>query len=253
MRLGALLGPIVAASASPNSLAEQARTFAGEGFQSLWSAQAIGRGFMLSDPFVALAVAASVTQDVEIGTAVVQVPLYQPADLAHRVLSLQQICGDRLLLGVGAGSTERDFAAFARDHAARFRTFRASMTSLTAIFADGSLGTVDLSPWAAVRGGPPLLLGSWGRGVETAAKSYAGWIASAAYRTPDEVIAALQRFRAAGGGRAIVSTIQLGRDADLGRTREMLARFADAGFDDAVVMLLPGGPDARAVRTLVAR
>ena len=60
MRLGALLGPMLP-NASATFLAEQSRTFAGEGFESLWSVQAIGRGFVMSDPFVALSVAASVT------------------------------------------------------------------------------------------------------------------------------------------------------------------------------------------------
>ncbi len=126
------------------------------------------------------------------------------------------------------------------------------MGELRRIFADGKLGEVDLSPWAAVRGGPPMLLGAWGgNGVERAAKSYSGWIASAAYRTPAEVIAALQRFRGAGGRRAIVSTIQLGASTDLGATRDVLGAFATAGFDDAVVMLMPGGPTAAHVRRLV--
>ena len=80
MRLGALLGP-VAQSQNPQELAQQARSYAAEGFDSLWSAQAIGRGFMITDPFVTLAVAASVTEDVELGTAVLQLPLYHPVDV----------------------------------------------------------------------------------------------------------------------------------------------------------------------------
>ena len=253
MRLGALLGPIAPAQAgSSRYLAEQARAFEGEGFASLWSVQAIGRGFPITDPFVALAIAAAVTESVEIGTAVVQVPLYHPVDLAHRVLSLMQACGDRFLFGVGAGSTQKDFDALGRDYTTRFRTFSERMTELRRIFADGRLAEIELSPWPAVRGGPPLLLGAWGGGgVERAAKSYSGWIASAAYRSPAEVIAALQRFRAAGGRRAVVSTIQLGPATDLGATRAMLADFAAAGFDDAVVMLLPGGPSPAQVRALL--
>jgi alkanesulfonate monooxygenase SsuD/methylene tetrahydromethanopterin reductase-like flavin-dependent oxidoreductase (luciferase family) len=207
---------------------------------------------MLSDPFVALAVAATATDNVEIGTAVIQVPLYQPVDLAHRVLSLMQVCGDRLRLGVGAGSTRHDFEAFGRDYDRRFADFTATTAALRRLFADGRLAdAADLSPWPTVRGGPPLLLGSWGNGVERAAKSFAGWIASAAYRTPTQVISALTRYRSAGGSRAIVSTIQLGPRTDLGRTREQLAEFAAAGFDDAVVMLLPGGPAPSSVRALV--
>jgi hypothetical protein len=95
------------------------------------------------------------------------------------------------------------------------------------------------------------LLGSWGRGVARAAREYDGWIASGAYRQPDEVIEALRRYRAAGGGRAVVSTIQLGPRTDLGELRERLGRFAAAGFDDAVVMFLPGAPAPSVVRALV--
>ena len=86
---------------------------------------------------------------------------------------------------------------------------------------------------------------------EGAANSFDGWIASGHYRTVDEVNAALDRYRAAGGGRAIVSTIQVSGDTDLGELQEKLQRFAQAGFDDAVVMLLPGAPTAAVVRQLI--
>jgi len=125
------------------------------------------------------------------------------------------------------------------------------MTSLREIFSSGALGASSLSPWPSVVGGPPLFLGSWGHGVERAATEFDGWIASANYRTPDQVVAALRRYRSAGGGRAIVSTIQVAPDADLGKLGAMLAQFADAGFDDAVVMFLPGAPEPSAVRALV--
>ena len=250
MKLGALLGPI-ADGAVARTLAEQARRYTGEGMQSLWSAQAIGRGFMITDPFVTLSVAATVAESVEIGTAVVQVSLYHPVDLAHRVFSLQQICGERLILGVGAGSTERDFAAFGRDYPQRFKNFHSAVSDLRLLFAEGRLGGVELSPWSAVAGGPPLFLGSWGRGVVSAAKQFDGWIASANYRSADEVVAALQSYRVAGGGRAIVSTIQIGPGTDLGELEARLDRFQDAGFDDAVVMFLPGAPAPAAIRRLV--
>ena len=69
----------------------------------------------MPDPFVTLAVAATATDAVELGTATVQVPLHHPADLAHRMLSLQLVCGDRLTLGLSPGSTAADFAALDRD------------------------------------------------------------------------------------------------------------------------------------------
>ena len=251
MRLGALLGPVTNSSAS-NMLAEQSRTYVGEGFDSLWSAQAIGRGFMSMDPIVTLSVAAAVTENVELGTAVLQVPLYHPVDLAHRIFSLMQICGDRLRFGIGAGSTETDFAAFDRSYDSRFQELSSSVDRLRTIFAEGASDGVELSPWSSVKGGPPLFLGSWGNGVERAAKYFDGWIASGHYRTPAEVISALERYRGAGGGRAIVSTLLLDSDTDLGELKDRLSKFADAGFDDAVVMFLPGGPSPAAVRALAS-
>ena len=129
MRLGALLGPVTGNSPR-DFLAEQARTYADEGFDSLWPAQALGRGFMLPDPFVALSVVATAAPDVEIGTAVVQAPLYDPMDLAHRIFSLHQVCGNRLIMGLGAGSTSNDFAAFSRKFETRFEDFRTLVGSL---------------------------------------------------------------------------------------------------------------------------
>jgi alkanesulfonate monooxygenase SsuD/methylene tetrahydromethanopterin reductase-like flavin-dependent oxidoreductase (luciferase family) len=250
MRLGALIG-FLSPQPQPTDVAEQAKGYAGEGFDSLWIAQAIGRGFMIPDPFVALAAAATATKDVELGTAIVQISLYQPTDLAHRIFSLMQICGDRLTLGVGAGSTETDFIAFERNYAKRFKTFNTALARLKTLLAEGKNEHTNLTPWKTVVGGPPLILGSWGAGVERAARDFDGWAASAHYRTADQVIAALGRYRAAGGTRAIVSTIQLTADHDLGRTRDILQRFADAGFDDAVVLLRPGGPKPAEVRALI--
>ena len=251
MRLGALLGPVVDATA-PHALPAQARELVAAGYDSLWSAHAIGRGFMLTDPLIALTAAASVTEHVEIGTAVLQVPLYRPGELAHRIFSLMQICGPRFSFGVGAGSTPNDFTAAGADYGSRFRTFEATLVALRALLTEGRYGPTELTPWPVLSGGPPILLGSWGSGVERAASAFDGWIASAAYRTTDQVIDALARYRDAGGKRAIVSTIRLDARTDLGALRDQLTRFAHAGFDDAIVMFLPDAPAPERVRMLVA-
>ena len=64
----------------------------------------------MHDPLLALTAAAAVTTRVELGTGILQLPLYHPADVVLKVLTLLQIAGDRLLLGVGAGSTQADYA-----------------------------------------------------------------------------------------------------------------------------------------------
>jgi alkanesulfonate monooxygenase SsuD/methylene tetrahydromethanopterin reductase-like flavin-dependent oxidoreductase (luciferase family) len=246
MRLGATLAHL--SPAPPYPVAEWARRLAGAGFESLWIHQIIGRGHLVPDPFVALAVAASVTEGVEVGTATVQIPLHHPAALAHRVLSLAAECGDRLTLGVSPGSTEVDFATLDLEHATRFRVFDENLVRLRALLANGGDEHADLSPVGAA---PPLLIGSWGAKVERAAREFDGWLASGYRRTPDEILAAHDRFRAAGGGRAIVCAIPVSGTDDLGPTAEALHRYAEAGFDDAVVVIGPGGPEPERVRALL--
>lgn len=249
MRLGATLTHL--SQAPPIAVAQWAKRLVGEGFESLWIPQVIGRGFLVPDPFVTLAVAATVTEGVELGTATVQIPLHHPADLAHRILSLVSVCGDRLTLGVSPGSTETDFATFDRDYAARFRTFDQNLARLRVLLAHGRDERADLAPAAGATCVPPLLLGSWGAKVERAAREFDGWLASGYRRTADQIIAAHERYRAAGGRRAIVCAIPLSGRADLGPTGELLQRYAEAGFDDAVVLIEPGGPDPEQVRALL--
>jgi alkanesulfonate monooxygenase SsuD/methylene tetrahydromethanopterin reductase-like flavin-dependent oxidoreductase (luciferase family) len=247
MRLGALIGP-TGRSPAPRALVDQVRAFEAEGFDGLWVAQAVGRGMMVPDPLLSLAAAAAVTERVRLGTAVVQLPLYEPAELAHRVFSLRQLAGDRLVLGIGAGSTQSDFAVFGRDHASRFIRFDASLARFRELLSKGADDRIDLTPWPNVLGGPPLLYGTWGKGVARAAREFEGWIASALHRSDAQVIEALRGYRASGGRQAIVSSIFLGPEESRGANRRRVEAFAEAGFDEAAVLLLPGGPSAGEVR-----
>lgn len=250
MRLGATLAHL--SDAAPFAIARWADRLVTAGFESLWTPHIIGRGPLIPDPFVTLATAAMATRDVELGTATVQVPLYHPADLAHRVLSLMSVCGGRLTLGVSPGSTQTDFATLDRDYTARFATFHRNTARLRVLLEHGRDEHADLTP-ALTGGRPALLLGSWGANVERAARDFDGWLASGYRRTPDQIIAAHERYRAAGGRRAIVCAIPVDSSHDLEPTGEMLRRYAQAGFDDAVVLIGPGGPDPDEVRALLPR
>lgn len=249
MRLGALLTP--SDGADPNDLANQARQLEEAGYSSIWSAQAMGRGFMMVDPLIALACAATATDKVELGTAIVQLPLYNPTDVALKAYSLKMLSGDRFLLGVGAGSTAADYQIHRTDFKSRFKSFEQCLEHLRGTFADGSANGGHLTPPAAAAGGPPILFGTWGKNVERAATEFDGWIASGMHRTPAECAAALQGYRAGGGKRAIVSTIRVLPDTDLEELRDTLLAYEQAGFDDAVVMIMPGGPSSEQVRALL--
>ena len=104
MRLGAILSP-ASDLLNTDQLKNQATDLEKSGFESLWAVQAIGRGFTVTDPLITLAVAATVTK-IELGTAILQLPLYEPMDLAHRVYSVMQLAQNRFVLGLGTGSTK---------------------------------------------------------------------------------------------------------------------------------------------------
>lgn len=248
MRLGATL--VHLAPAPPFEVAGWARRLAAAGYQSLWTPELVGRGDLVPDPFVTLAAAAAATErdpePVGLGTATIQVPLHHPAELAHRIRSLHLVCGDRLSVGLSPGSTAADFAALDRDYPGRFGTFTVNVPRIRRLLADGRDERAVLAPGGLGAGRPPLLLGSWGARVEQAAREFDGWLASGYRRTPAAIIAALHRFRAAGGGRAVVCAVPAG--PDLGRTTEVLHRYADAGFDDAVILFDPAGPSPEQVR-----
>ncbi len=233
MRLGATL--VHLSGAPVRDTASWAERLVAAGFESLWTPHIIGRVSFIPDPFVTLAVAAAVTEDVELGTATVQVPLFHPADLAHRVRSLRAVAGGRLTLGVSPGSTDADYTVLDRDFAARFSSFPRNVDRLRELLGADR---------------PEFLLGSWGANAERAARDFDGWLASAYRRGTDQILEAHQRYRAAGGRRAIVCAIQLKHPDDLAATAEALHRYAQAGFDDAVVVIEPGGPDPEQVRSL---
>jgi len=242
-------GPLTGAT-----LLESARRVERLGFDSVWFFDAIGRGFILPDPLIGVSVAAAVTSRVEIGTCVLQVPLRNPVELAHRILTAHLVCNGRLLLGVGAGSTSTDFAALGLDFASRMRTLEAALPLMRRLWRGEKVGEAELTPWPGAVGGPPILVGSWAgaRWIPRAAQEYDGWIASAAKTSLAALTDGIARYRAAGGKRAIVTNIALDLHAPtaplddrapfhLRCAPEAAARrlwqLRELGFDDAVLVV----------------
>lgn len=254
MRLGAAL-PVSALGGGPmhpGALAESAATIERLGYRSIWVFDAVGRGFILPDPFMALTVAATVTERVELGSGIIQLPIRNVAEVAHRAFTLSLIAGPRVLFGIGPGSTEADFLTFGADFASRFTRFDEQRIELEQWLTTGSVGGRTLSPWPAVEGGPSILLAGWrGPWVERAAQQSAGWIASGANADDATLADAIDRYRQAGGERAIVTNVQVGDET--GPAVERLHHLAELGFDDAVILdLKPSEDRLAAVRAGLA-
>jgi alkanesulfonate monooxygenase SsuD/methylene tetrahydromethanopterin reductase-like flavin-dependent oxidoreductase (luciferase family) len=236
------------------TLADAAQRIEAAGFESIWAFDAIGRGWLMADPLTALAVAATVTRSVELGTGVLQLPLRNPVELAQRVLTAHLVSSGRLRLGVGAGSTAGDFEALGLDFASRFRRMNESLATMRRLWAGERVGAASLAPvWPAALGGPPVLIGSWAgsRWIERAAREFDGWVGSGARSNWGLLREGIKRFRDLGGRRAVVTNVveHLGQpespdgpndpcDLKCSRdsARERLHRLRELGFDDIVIV-----------------
>ena len=79
-----------------------------------------------------------------------------------------------------------------------------------------------------------MLAGWRGRWVQRSATESAGWIASGMYADDAQLAEGLTRYRAAGGGRAVVTNVQAADD--LGPVIERINHLGALGFDDVVAI-----------------
>src|ERR1700739_357916 len=224
------------------------------GFPGIWVTDSLGRGRPTLDPLVVLGMLSAATQRVELGTAVLQVSLRNPIELAHRVQSVQALSGGRLRLGVGSGSTRADFDLLGADYDHRFRTLMSSLDTMRRALGGEAVNGGALSPWRGCEGGPPVLLGAWRtpRWITYAAKQCAGWIASGLYSSWEDLEAGMRLYRDAGGRNAVLANVlvdlrnkpepgSLGERANISlvcppdEARVRLKRIHQLGFDEVLL------------------
>jgi alkanesulfonate monooxygenase SsuD/methylene tetrahydromethanopterin reductase-like flavin-dependent oxidoreductase (luciferase family) len=223
------------------------------GFDGIWFGDSIGRvRTPRPDTLLWLAIAAAATDHIEVGSAVLQVPLRHPVELAKRLFTMHGLTGGRFTAGLGAGSTRIDFDAVDVDYSQRFRLFNAALPIIRALCRGEEVNGVNLAPWPDTRDGPPIVIGAWESGiwVRRAAEQYDGWMASGrtTFRAMKEGI---HRYRDAGGKRAMVVTVDVDLRAphsqfseddrfslhcDPQEAADRLQRLADLGFDDVCLV-----------------
>lgn len=118
MKFGITL-PQYAQAVSPEGCVEVAKVAERLGYDSVWLADhvvtpptfasAYGPGFM--DPFVLMGYLASVTERVDIGTAVIVVPSRNPLAVASMLATADKLSGGRIIFGAGAGWDREEFEA----------------------------------------------------------------------------------------------------------------------------------------------
>jgi probable F420-dependent oxidoreductase len=117
MQLGIHL-PHAGSQASPELIKRHARRAEDLGLSDVWVSEHIivpraqfPRSPLFYDPILTLTWVAAVTERVRLGTSVIVLPMRHPLPLAKELSTLHNLSGGRLILGVGVGWLEAEFAA----------------------------------------------------------------------------------------------------------------------------------------------
>jgi len=99
-----------------SEVAEQTRAADQLGYTIAWFAEHHFSNYCLcASPLMMVAHCASITSKIRLGTAVVVVPLYNPARLAAEIATADALSNGRLMLGIGAGYQPYEFQRFGVD------------------------------------------------------------------------------------------------------------------------------------------
>ena len=159
-------------------LREMAELAEGIGLDSVW----VGDHLLYRDdgkeprgPWEAwslLAALAAVTETVEIGPLVAATSFHNPAMLAKKAATVDEISGGRLILGLGAGWNRPDYDAFGFPYDRRVSRFEEAFTIIRELLRTGrsdfngtfyGLERGQLLPRGPREDGPPLMVGSMGK------------------------------------------------------------------------------------------
>lgn len=118
-----------------------------------------------------LAALAAATERVEIGPLVAATSFHNPAMLAKKAATIDEISGGRLILGLGAGWNRPDYDAYGFPYDHRVSRFEEAFTIIRELLTTGKsdvrgtyyqLERGELLPRGERPGGPPLMVGSIG-------------------------------------------------------------------------------------------
>jgi probable F420-dependent oxidoreductase len=156
---------------------DMARAIEDLGYDSIW----LGEHLLYRWPdraprgpweaWATLAGLAAVTSRVTIGPLVACTAFHNPAILAKRADTIDEISGGRFVFGVGAGWNETEFRAFGVPFDHRIARFEEAFTIIRTLLREGAVdfaGTYyqardcELLPRGPRAGGPPLMIGSTG-------------------------------------------------------------------------------------------
>ncbi|MEO8438279.1 MAG: LLM class flavin-dependent oxidoreductase [Chloroflexota bacterium] len=158
-------------------LLDMTRAIEDLGFDSVW----VGEHLLYRWPdrpargpweaWTLLAAIAASTSRIELGPLVACTNFHNPALLAKQAVTIDELSGGRLVLGLGAGWNETEFRAFGFPFDHRIDRFAEAFTIIRTLLRDGAIDfdgrwyqarDCELLPRGPRPDGPPLMIGSVG-------------------------------------------------------------------------------------------
>ncbi|GAA3723970.1 LLM class flavin-dependent oxidoreductase [Gordonia hankookensis] len=179
-------------------LSSYARTAQRLGFATLAANDHLSFRRPWLDGIVSLTSVIDASGDLDLATTVALPVVRGPAALAKAAAALDILSGGRFVLGVGAGSSETDYALAGVDFDERWPRFEEAVRVLRSQLGrdDGPSphgrfypDPTPLAPRPKRSGRPPVWVASWGSpaGLRRVARLGDGWLASAYNTTPDQL------------------------------------------------------------------
>ena len=214
----------------------------------------------LVDPVVTLAAIAARTSRIGLGTAMFILPLRHPLLVARAMLTLQEISGGRVRLGVGAGWLAEEFDAVGVDFQSRRARFREMVEILRLAAAGGEfewkgehfeIAPIQMTPSPVAL--PLVYAGNTDAALVRAVRHGDAWFASG-IPSPDEALRLKSRIEAISQEEGRPTPLRTIFRVD-GADPDVVARYQREGLDDLVVWadrMWRVGDDAEANRTRLA-
>jgi probable F420-dependent oxidoreductase len=196
-----------------------------------------GSGGRYLDVLATLAYLAGVTERIRLGVSVLVLP-YRPAVLtAKQIATIQELSGERMILGVGVGWMKREFEALGVDKRMRGRISNETLRVLRHLFGteaqaySGALVNFPPFVFEPRPACPPIWIGGNGDPAIARVLEFGdGWHPMMPAEKLKPAVAALKTKLEARGRKGIEIVVRRGlRLDDIAAARERVAAEADAG------------------------
>ena len=199
----------------------------------------------MGDPYIALARASAVTQNLKLGTGISLIPERNPLLLAKEIATLDLMSGGRFILGIGAGWLREETEVMGGDFDHRWGQTREAILAMKELWTKDEaefhgrffdFPPVKCYPKPAQKPHPPVLLGGYAKNVFKRVVEWGdGWMPTGI--TPEQVRmgrATLDELAdTAGRDPGSIQITVFGQPSD----PDVIKSYEDAGADRIIVRL----------------